>query len=168
MPGQTGPAPQIATVAPHLSQAATQAVSQAGARNVTKIAFGQITDLGTEFHQLREDDQAHVKQLGIDIHLREHLEQQLHAAEERLEHDNVEVAQETGNIVRPPSADKGSTTQSNNGGDSAPALVQALSIQAKAVSDQVALAAARDVKTLNADINSLHARDLSEVQALKT
>jgi hypothetical protein len=47
-------------------------------------------------------------------------------------------------------------------------LVQALSIQAKAVSDQVALAASRDVKTLNADINSLHVRDVNEMKALRS
>jgi hypothetical protein len=165
----TAAAPAVqAAAAPHLAQLATQVVSsQAGARNVTKIAFGQITDLGTEFHQLREDDQAHVKQLGIDIHMREHLEQQLHAAEERLEHDNVEVAQETGNIVSAPSGGTGSPQ--NNASDSTPpSLVQALSIQAKAVSDQVALAASRDVKTLNADINSLHVRDVNEMKALRS
>merc|ERR1719387_3405333 len=124
MPGQTGPAPQIATVAPHLSQLAAQVVSQAEARNVTKIAFGQITDLGTEFHQLREDDQAHVKQLGVDIHLREHLEQQLHAAEERLEHDNAELAQQTGSIVTAPSAD-GESPQTSTSESVSPSLVQA-------------------------------------------
>jgi len=140
--------------------------SQTQGRNVTKMAFGQITDLGTEFHQLREDDQAHVAQLGIDIHLREHLEQELHEAEERLEHDNGELAQETTGIVGAvPRAEV--VVPQNSTGDTTQALVQSGSISFKADTDQVAVATARDVKMLNADINSLHIRDAKEVQALR-
>jgi len=140
--------------------------SQPQGRNVTKMAFGQITDLGTEFHQLREDDQAHVAQLGVDIHLREHLEQELHEAEKRLEHDNGELAQETSGIVgAAPSA--GVMVPQNDTQDMTQALVQAGSISIKADIDQVAVDTARDVKMLNADINSLHTRDAKEVQALR-
>jgi hypothetical protein len=174
-PAVTAPVQQTPALAPiaeqaapitHLAQITTQAVSQAEPRNVTKIAFGQITDLGTEFHQLREDDKAHVKQLGVDIHLRENLEQQLHAAEERLEHDNAELAQETGSIVTSPSADGGSP-QTSTSESVSPSLVQAQSMKVKAVSDQIAVATERDVKTLDADINSLHARDAGEMKALR-
>jgi len=157
--------PGQAAVAPHLAQIAAQVVSQAAAKNVTKIAFGQITDLGSEFHQLREDDQAHVKQLGVDIHLREHLEQQLHAAEERLENDNAELAQETGSIVAAPSPD--AVSSQNSSEPAPPALVQAKSTSTKVVSDQIGMATAQDVKTLDADITSLHARDVNEVKALR-
>lgn len=160
------PMPGQAAAAPHLAPIAARAVPQAGAKNVTKIAFGQITDLGTEFHQLREDDQAHVKQLGVDIKLRERLEQQLHAEEERLEHDNTELAQETGSIVTAPSADVASP-QNSTIEPAPPALVQAKSTKMKAASDQIAMATAQDVKTLDADISSLHARDVNEVKALR-
>lgn len=136
-------------------------------KNVTKIAFGQITDLGQEFHQLRQDDEAHVKQLGVDIHLREHLEQQLHEAEERLERDNGELAQATENIVTGPSADSGQPQNETGEPPSQAALVQAKSVQINAQTDQIAAATARDVKTLNADISNLHARDANEVKAIR-
>merc|ERR1719321_634227 len=100
-------------------------IAQPQPRNVTKLAFGQIMDLGTEFHQLREDDQAHIKQLGIDVHLREHLEQQLHEAEERLEHDNGELVQGTTNIVAAASPNADAASPQNMTSDASAALVQA-------------------------------------------
>jgi len=162
------PQPDIqGTVQPAASAPQVTSPSRPEARNVTKIAFGQITDLGTEFHQLREDDQNHVKQLGVDIHLREHLEQELHEAEERLEHDNDELAQETTGIgVAAAPGDEVKMAQGGSG-ESPPALVQAKSIKVQAETDQIALATARDVKTLNADINTLHIRDVDQVKALR-
>merc|ERR1719321_781464 len=143
-------------------------IAQPQPRNVTKLAFGQIMDLGTEFHQLREDDQAHIKQLGVDIHLREHLEQQLHQAEERLEHDNSELVQSTSGITAAAPNTQQATSPHNSTVDaSTAALVQAQSIKSKAEQDQIALATARDVKTLTNDMTALHARDVGEVKALR-
>lgn len=140
--------------------------SQVNPRNVTKIAFGQIKDLATEFHQLREDDAAHVKQLGVDIHLRESLEQQLVEAEERLEHDNGELAQETTGIAITES-DNAMKLPQNSTGDAPSALIQDKSTKFHSETDQIALATVRDVKTLNEDINTLHLRDVNEVKALR-
>lgn len=142
------------------------ATAQPQTRNVTKLAFGQISDLGSEFHQLREDDQAHIKQLGVDVHLRDHLKQELHEAEERLEHDNGELAQETTGIVpATPNADVASPQ--NGTGDLSAALVQARSVKSKAETDAIALSTARDVKRLTDDMIELHDRDVGEVKALR-
>jgi hypothetical protein len=167
---QTPPAVQLAQAwTPASSVSApniAQVTPQPPARNVTKLAFGQITDLGSEFHQLRQDDQAHIKQLGVDIHLRENLEKELHEAEERLEHDNGELAQETTGIVAATPTAEVAVPQ-NSTGDSPPALVQAQSVKTKAETDPIAIATSRDVKTLTADMSALHARDASEVKALR-
>lgn len=158
--GQTASQPSVSAVALPALKRST--------RNVTKLALGQITDLGSEFHQLREDDQAHIKQLGVDIHLREHLEQQLHQAEERLEHDNSELVQSTSGISALGTNAQQTTSPQNSTSDaSTAALVQAQSIKSKAEQDEVALATARDVKTLADDMNALRARDVSEVKALR-
>lgn len=158
--GQTASQPSASAVALPALKRST--------RNVTKLALGQITDLGSEFHQLREDDQAHIKQLGVDIHLREHLEQQLQQAEERLEHDNSELVQSTSGISALATNAQQTTSSQNSTGDaSTAALVQAQSIKSKAEQDEVALATARDVKTLADDMNALRARDVSEVKALR-
>jgi len=157
------PLPASSASAPRAALVTSQLQAK---KDVTKMAFGQITDLGTEFHQLREDDQAHVAQLGVDIHLREHLEQELHEAEERLAHDNGELAQETTGIVAPaPSAEV--AVPQNATGEMTEALVQSGSISMKPDTDQVAAATARDVKMLDADISSLHTRDVNEVKALR-
>lgn len=152
------PAPAASAVAP--------ATSHLQVKNVTKLAFGQISDLGSEFHQLRELDQAHIKQLGIDIHLREHLEQQLHDATERLQRDNAELAQGTTGIATSFPSNEASLAQKISG-DASAALVQAQSAKTTAETDQIAVATARDVKTLTDDMNALQARDANEVKALR-
>jgi len=161
--------PQAVSQLPASSASASQvapAASQIKPRNVTKIAFGQITDLASEFHELRKDDQAHVQRLGVDIHLREHLEQELIQAEERLEHDNTELAQETTGIAATETSNDMKLPQ-NGTGDSPTALVQAKSSKFQAETDQIAQATSRDVKMLNADITNLHLRDVNEVKALR-
>eukprot|EP00746_Dinoflagellata_sp_MGD_P114033 gnl/MRDRNA2_/MRDRNA2_50662_c0_seq1.p1 gnl/MRDRNA2_/MRDRNA2_50662_c0~~gnl/MRDRNA2_/MRDRNA2_50662_c0_seq1.p1 ORF type:complete len:309 (-),score=72.14 gnl/MRDRNA2_/MRDRNA2_50662_c0_seq1:52-978(-) len=153
------------------SSASNQQLVQSQAQNVasrvTKIAFGQITNLGSEFKQLREDDEVHVRQLGVDVHLREHLQQQLHEAEERLAVDNTELAQETQDIVAGPSRSSGVPANSTDDLALPPAFVQTESFTANVPTDQIALATARDVQAIDAHITSLRARDANEVKALQ-
>jgi len=168
-PPQSNPVLMSASAFPQPVPAAA-AMTQPQVKNVVKLAFGQITDLGSEFHQLHESDQAHVKQLGIDIHLREHLQQELHEAEERLEQDNSELAKATTGIVAAAPGSQSpqveASAQSSSVGSPA-ALVQARSIEFQATADQIALDSDRDVKTLNVDINALHTRDVTEMKSLR-
>lgn len=143
-------------------------------KEATKLAFGQITDLGSEFRQLREDDQAHTKQLSVDVHLREKLEVELHQAEERLGQDNLELAEQTTGIAAP-----AAESQVVEAAQTQPADPQNSSIAVNAVaslvqatvssapSDPIAADVAKDVKAINGDIGSLNARDTQEIHALK-
>merc|ERR1719335_957159 len=142
-------------------------------RDVTKVAFGQITDLGSEFRQLRADDQAHTKQLAVDVHLREKLQQELRQAEDRLGADNAELAQETTGIVPPGMASQvaGTADVQNETAaatiDAEASLVQA-TISSKAPSDPIADDVGKDVKAINSDITDLHSRDTKQIKALKS
>jgi len=136
-------------------------------KEVVKMAFGQITDLGSEFHQLREDDQAHTKQLGVDVHLRQKLEEELRKAEQKLGQDNTEVAQETLDIAGPPAAESQAADAQNSSiaVNSGASLVQATVLSG--TSDPIAANVTKDLTAINGDISALHTRDMKEIQSLK-
>jgi len=136
-------------------------------KEVVKMAFGQITDLGSEFHQLREDDLAHTKQLGVDVHLRQKLEEELRQAEQKLGQDNTEVARETLDIAGPPAAEgqAADTQNSSIAVNAGASLVQATVLSG--TSDPIAANVTKDVTAINGDISALHTRDMKEMQALK-
>jgi len=151
---------------------ATASSSHPHVQDVTKLAFGQITDLGSEFHQLRADDQAHTKQLGVDVHLREQLEQDLRQAEAQLEKDNAELAQETTGIAVPENKPVVEVADTKNDATAAGVTVNAEAslVQAKSVSvqqNQMEAKVDKDMKAINGDIGDLRSRDTKEISALR-
>lgn len=140
----------------------------------TSAAFSQISDLADEFKDLREDDNAHIRQLLFNIQLREQLRARLSEADQQLANDNMRLAERTAHIA-PDATNTAGAVQSQAATNASEAdRVTALLLQSASdakqhkimTNEQIAAQALDRVKALVDDITALRERDDQEVQAL--
>jgi hypothetical protein len=156
--------------------------TSAETEQTSHAAFGQLSALEAEFKELREDDSSHVKQLMYTVHLREKLRDQLRTAQEQLEKDNEQLAEQTAQIIMTgnegAAADNQkaeSAGQQGENADSTNNTVAAMLLQAAISSrqhreltgQQIATEALNHVQALMQDIAALRKRDEDEMTALR-
>lgn len=153
--------------------------------NSTATAFGQIAELATEFRELREDDNSHVRQLLFNVQLREQLRAKLREVDDQLASDNMRLAQKTAQIgstgsagsqgsdvdeSSPESADETSGMDFEHATNSSVAALLQSATRARESreinNEKVAAQVLDRVKELIKDITALRKRDDDEVQSL--